>query len=72
MWIVLRDFNADPSDEPETVTAQAAKATDDSDQSYLESVQAFEKAFGLDKFEKIIADTRYKRNVSMTTCSIQI
>ena len=72
MWIVLRDFNTDPSDEQETVTTQTASATDGNDQSYLESVQAFEKAFGLDKFEKIIADTRYKRNVSITTCSIQI
>ena len=66
MWVLLRDFNSDHSDEPETATASAtSKAKDGSEESYLESVQAFEKAFGLDKFEKIIADTRYKRNVSI-------
>ena len=53
MWIVLRDFNSDHDHEEDSVAADEAQA-----ESSLESVQAFEKAFGLDKFEKIIAETR--------------
>ena len=63
MWIVLKDFNSDNIYQNEEI-ADATQA--DSDESnYLKSVQAFEKAFGIDKFEKIIAETRYKRNVSI-------
>jgi len=35
-----------------------------SDAYYIESVRAFEKAFGMDKLERIISETQAKRNVS--------
>ena len=37
----------------------------------MESVQAFEKAFGLDRLEKIIAETRHKRGVSIFNMEIK-
>ena len=77
LWVVLNDFHqreeaaAVGAEVPAAVGAAAAAEAQKREQaseesSYLESVQAFEKAFGLDRLEKIIAETRHKRGVSIS------
>lgn len=62
MYIVLHDFNQ--VNKSEKVRDAASILKESEEKSQLESVRAFEKAFGLTKLEQIIADTKMKRNVS--------
>lgn len=36
-----------------------------SDAYYIETMRAFEKAFGMDRLERIIAETQHKRSLLM-------
>ena len=70
LWVVLNDFHqreeaAAVAAEVPAAEAQKKEQEEGGEESYLESVQAFEKAFGLDRLEKIIAETRHKRGVSI-------
>ena len=71
LWVVLNDFHqreeaaAVAAEVTSAAEAQKKEQEEGGEESYLESVQAFEKAFGLDRLEKIIAETRHKRGVSI-------
>lgn len=61
--IRLHDFNTNrflvDVDETDTEILRRSK----SDAYYIESVRAFEKAFGMDRLEKAIAETQAKRQL---------
>lgn len=63
MYIVLHDFHSESVSEEATDPTSQKK--DHKEENQHESVRAFEKAFGLNKLEQIIADTKLKRNLLM-------
>lgn len=63
--IRLRDFNNDAFEIDNNETEAEILRRSKSDAYYIESVKAFEKAFGMDRLEKIIGDTQSKRKLLM-------
>lgn len=63
--MALRDFNNDGYELDDDETEEEILRRSKSDAYYIESVRAFEKAFGMDRLEKIIAETRSKRSLLM-------
>ena len=62
--IRLHDFNTSNFQIDDNETEAEILRRSKSDAYYIESVRAFEKAFGMDKLERIISETQAKRNVS--------
>lgn len=65
LFVALRDFNSDAFEMDEDETEDEILRRSKSDTYYIETVRAFEKAFGMDKLERIIAETQTKRNLLM-------
>lgn len=61
--IRLSDFHQDRFSVSESEAEASILRRSKSDAYYIESVRAFEKAFGMDRLEKIIEETQAKRQL---------
>jgi len=65
LFVALRDFNSDAFELDNDETEEEILRRSKSDAYYIESVRAFEKAFGMDRLEIIIRETQTKRSLLM-------